>query len=671
MAKPGARSLAAFQERLDTAIARVRALHQAGKLSAAEQNYLRLIEAAPGQAHPLMLLGLIHLNRNDAAEALWLIDASLRIEPAQPAALNNRGNALQALGRFAEAVASYDRAIACRSDYAHAFNNRGNALLKLGRRDEALASYDQAIALKPDHAEAFYNRGNLLHELGRHEEAAASCDQAIALRPDHAQAHYNRGNALRELGRYEEALASYDRAIALAPRDAQALYNRGIVLQELERHEEAVADYGRAIAVAAGYVDAFYNRGNALHELGRDEEAVASYDRAIALKPDHTRAFNNRGNALDALGRYEEAVASYDQAIALEPGYARAFYNRGKTLQNLCRYEAAIASYERATAIKPDYAAAYWNKSLLLLLRGDFEAGWPPYEWRWARDDFPSPKRDFAQPRWRGAETLLGKTILLHAEQGLGDTIQFCRYAPLVAARGASVVLEVQPALRSLMASLDGVDRVVAFGEKLPRFDCHAPLLSLPLAFGTRLDSIPAPVRYLAARAEAVERWSAKLGPARRLRVGLVWSGHPRHRHDRHRSIALAALLPLLGSGAEIIGLQKEPRPADEAVLAETPGIRNLGPALGDMADTAALISALDLVIGVDTSVAHLAAALGKPVWLLLHHAPDWRWLLEREDSPWYPTARLFRQTEHGDWAGVIARVASALEAFTASAATG
>jgi tetratricopeptide (TPR) repeat protein len=671
LAKLEARSHAAFQERLNAAIARVRALNQAGKLNTTEQAYLRQIEEAPTKARTLMLLGLIYMSRRDAAQALWLFDASLRVDPKLAAALNNRGNALQDLGRPEEAVASYDEAIACRPDHAFAFNNRGNALKKLGRRDEALASYERAVALRPDYAEAFYNLGSLLHELGRLEAAVTSCDRAIALQPGYAMAFYNRGNALRELGRYEEALASYDSAIALAPGNAQALYNRGIALQELERHEEAVASYDRAIALAPKYIEALYNRGNALHVLGRNEEAVASYDRALALWPDNARALNNRGNALQHLGRDAEALADYEKAVTLDPGYARAFYNRGKALQNLHRYEEAMASYDKAIALEPNYASAHWNKSLLLLLRGEFAEGWRLYEWRWARDDFTSPKRGFTQPLWLGAESLAGRTILLHAEQGFGDTIQFCRYAPLVAAKGAKVVLEVQRALHSLMASLRGVHQLVAAGALLPPFDCHTPLVSLPLAFGTTLDGIPSRVPYLKANGAAIERWSKALGPASRPRVGLAWSGSPTHRHDRSRSIPLAALAPLTRCSVEIVSLQKEPRPTDGAILAGHREIRNLGPKLGDFADTAALISTLDLVISVDTAVAHLAGALGKPVWVLVPYAPDWRWLLDREHSPWYPTARLFRQQTAGDWAGVVARVADALGALAASAAAG
>ncbi|MGD9538131.1 MAG: tetratricopeptide repeat protein [Alphaproteobacteria bacterium] len=479
-----------------------------------------------------------------------------------------------------------------------------------------------------------------------------------------AAAALARGNALQAQGRLDEALASFDAAIALAPALTGAYFNRGNLLDRLKRYDEAIASYEQAIARDPAFAAAYNHLGNTLRKRGRYQEALACHEKVIALRGDYPQAYTNRGNALQELGRFDQALASFDKAIALEPGYARAFYNRGNLLSLWGRHDEAIASYDRAVAAKPDYAAAHWNKSLLLLLRGDFEAGWPLYEWRWACDEFPSAKRDFAQPLWLGAEALSGKTILLHAEQGLGDTIQFCRYAPLVTAHGAKVMIEVQRPLKSLVESLEGASHVVPRGNALPRFDCQTPLLSLPLALGTRLDSIPAQVPYLKASAASMCYWAETLGERRRLRVGLAWSGSPTHKHDRNRSIALAELLPLLACDADLIGLQKEVRPEDSAVLASAPPLNNPGPSLADFADTAALIANLDLVISVDTAVAHLAGALGKPVWIMLPFEPDWRWLLGRDDSPWYPTARLFRQAAPGDWGGVVARIAAALKAF-------
>ena len=348
--------------------------------------------------------------------------------------------------------------------------------------------------------------------------------------------------------------------------------------------------------------------------------------------------------------------------LALRPDHAEAYYNRGIALQSMLRLPEALESYRRAVALRPDYALAHWNESLCRLLMGDFEGGWREYEWRREVREFAPQYHDFPRPLWLGEQEVAGRTILLHAEQGFGDTLQFCRYASLLAARGARVILEVQPPLKSLLTRLSGPAMVLAQGEPLPEFDLHCPLMSLPLACGTTLDTVPAAERYLTADPERVAACSARLGNTARPRVGLVWSGNPAHGNDYARSIALVDLLGSLdGAGVTFVSLQKDVRSHDRATLAARADILHCGEELRDFDDTAAWIEAMDLVISVDTSVAHLAGALGKPVWVLLPYAPDWRWLLEREDSPWYPTARLFRQPRSGDWDGVLLAVACAL----------
>jgi Tetratricopeptide repeat/Glycosyltransferase family 9 (heptosyltransferase) len=349
--------------------------------------------------------------------------------------------------------------------------------------------------------------------------------------------------------------------------------------------------------------------------------------------------------------------------LAVKVDYAEAFNNRGVALQEQKRLDEALTSYDQAIVLKPDYADAHWNFSLLRLLTGDFERGWAESEWRWKNASLDLSERTFSQPLWIGAEAIDGKTLLLHHEQGLGDAIQFCRYVPLVAARGARVVLEVDRPLRQLMSGLAGVSHCLCKGEALPNFDMHCPLLSLPLAFGTLLETIPSTTPYLSVPAP-VQDWEAKLGPKDRLRVGLVWSGNPRHRDDIKRSIELNALSSLFDVAATFVSLQKELRAGDAALLRERSDIISLGQSFENFADTAALISCLDLVISVDTSVAHLAGALGRPVWILLPFVPDWRWLLDRDDSPWYPTARLFRQTNTRDWHSVVDHVRTALNEF-------
>jgi tetratricopeptide (TPR) repeat protein len=486
------------------------------------------------------------------------------------------------------------------------------------------------------------------------------------VRPDFAEALSNRGLTLHELKRFEEALASFDGALKVRPDYAEALSNRGATLHELKRFEEALASFDRALEVRPHYAEALFNRGNTLRQLKRLEEALVSFDRALEVRPDYAEALSNRGNILRQLMRFEEALASFDRALKVRPDYAEALSNLGVTLHELKRLEEALVSFDRALEVRPDYAEAHCNGALCRLLVGNFDHGWEKNEWRWETEQLRKERRNFAQPLWLGSKEIEGKKILLHGEQGFGDSIQFCRYVPLVAERAAQVILEVPEALHELMGTLNCSIQMVSRGEPLPQFDMHCPLLSLPLAFRTRLESIPSATPYLRALPQAATRWTARLGTKDRARVGLVWSGRPGHKNDHNRSLKLSALLPLLDVDAVFVSLQQDVRADDATVLKDCDDIFHFGDELKNFSDTAALISNLDLVISVDTSVAHLAGALAKPVWVLLPFVPDWRWLLDRNDSPWYPTARLFRQDHTRTWDDVILRVRRALHDFTA-----
>jgi Flp pilus assembly protein TadD len=458
------------------------------------------------------------------------------------------------------------------------------------------------------------------------------------------------------LGRPEEALAAYDRCISLRTGYAEAHFNRGNVLKELRRLKEALESYGQAITLNPRYVQAYNNRGTVFYELRQWTEALESYDRAVALKPDNAIAFNNRGNALKEIGRWEEALENYDRAIALKPEYVRAYNNRGVALHGLRRWEEARASYDQAISLDSNSPAPYWNKAQLENLLGNFEEGWRLFEWRW-KEVQKAELRGFPQPLWLGAESLAGKTILIHAEQGLGDCIQFCRYVPLLELKGAQVVLEVPRPLRALIASLPGSRQLVERGETLPPVDFQCPMLSLPLALGTRVETIPRNVPYLFSDPQKELFWQARLGSRTRPRIGLVWSGRAEHSNDQHRSLSLKAFSSLLELPYEFHSLQKEYREKDQAWLSASTQLKDHAADLKDFSDTAALISQMDLVLSVDTSVAHLTGALGRPLWLLLPYLPDYRWFLDREDSPWYPTAVLFRQPAAGDWESVILKV--------------
>ena len=665
--------------------------YQRADWSEAENTCRLILNVRPDHFEALNVLGAITARTGRTREALELLSRAVSVNPGDAEAHNNRGNALADLGRPEAALESCERAIALRPDFAEAHNNRGVALAEIGRPEAALESYDKAIALEPDFAEAHNNRGNALADLGCPEAALECYERAIALRPDYAEAWNNRGSALRSLGRPEAALASYERAIALRPEYAKACNNHGSTLWDLGRPEAALKSYERAIALRPDFAEAYYNRGNALADLGHTGAALESYEQAIALKADYAEAWNNRGVALASLKRHEAALESYERAIALRPAYAEAWNNRGNALSDLKRPEAALESYERAIALTPayaeawnnrgnalsdlkhpgpalesyeraialtaDHAAAHFNLAICRLRLGDFARGWEAYEWRWEVEELATDRRDFPQPLWLGMQSLAGKTILLHSEQGFGDTLHFCRYAKLVAALGANVVLEVQPALLPLLGNLEGTTQVLPRGDPLPAFDYRCPLMSLPLAFKTDLNDIPAGIPYIRSDARRVAAWQKKLGIRTGLRIGLAWRGNKLKKDDRNRSIALEELLPLVSGQAEWISLQKELRETDAELLASRADIRHTGDQLLDFADTAALVELMDLVITVDTSVAHLAGAMGKAVWILLPFNPDWRWLLDREDSAWYPTARLYRQPAFGDWSSVIRRV--------------
>ena len=561
-------------------------------------------------------------------------------------------------GEIAEAERLCHLLINVKPDYFDALYLSGVVAGQTGRAGEAVGLLSRAVSADPGHADAHYYRGVALGELNRPVEALESYERAIALNPDHADAHYNRGVLHAQFDRNALALESYDRVIAINPDSAEAHNNRGTVLARLHRHAEAVESYERAIALKPDYAKAYNNRGVSLaSELNRFVEAVESYERAIALKPEYAEAHNNRGLALSELNRPAEAVQGYERAIMLKPDYAEALYNLGNAFRDLGRNEEAIDRYQRALALKPDYASAHWNLADTRLLLGDFARGWQEYEWRWKLADRDDGRRDFEQPLWLGAQPLDGRSILLHSELGLGDTLQFCRYAKQVSALGARVILEVQPPLLPLLAQLEGVALAVPRGGPLPAFDCHCPLMSLPLAFKTDLSSIPADIPYIRTDPARVAAWQEKLGRTDKPRVGVVWSGSRSQRNDR-RSMTLANMLPLMRGHADWVSLQKDVDAADADLLASSSELRHFGSELTDFADTAALVELMDLVVTVDTSVAHVAGAMGKPVWILLPlNAHDWRWMLDREDSIWYPTARLFRQTADGDWKSLVSRV--------------
>ncbi|MBB5399129.1 tetratricopeptide repeat protein [Paraburkholderia youngii] len=558
------------------------------------------------------------------------------------------------------------------------------ALQQNGALVEAEEMYREILELKPKHGDALRWLGELALQTGRLQEGVDLLKKALAVNARQPAVHSNLAYALNALQRHDEALACAERALVMQPKFADALNNRGNALAALYRPLEALASYERALSIAPEFAPAWNNRACVLRDLGRYTDALDSCDRALALQPGYPDAWSNRGNVLGDLNQPHEAERCYQRALELSPGFVDAWNNLGLAQIDLNQREQALSSYQRALALNPASVETHWNQALCLLQMGRFESGWREYEWRWERSRIKAGRRAFAQPLWLGDFALDGKTILLHAEQGLGDTLQFCRYATLVAKLGAKVVLEVPGPLLRLLSTLDGVDQLIEAGQPLPPFDCHCPLLSLPLAFSTNEASIPAATPYLFAQPAAVGEWRERIEPhgntnadgnaIKPLNVGLVWAGENRaqvaelRKIDARRSLAFEQFAPLLDvPNVRFFSVQKGAAAAQLAESAYRERVADYTELLHDFADTAALVASLDLVISVDTSTAHLAGALDKPVWILNRFDTCWRWLLERSDTPWYPSARLFRQPQLGAWKSVIDAVRDALADLSAS----
>ena len=555
------------------------------------------------------------------------------------------GLACQGQGRSAEAISWLQQAIRCKPDLIRAYNDLGISLSRAGRWEEAGASFQQAIRLKPDYAEAHNNLGSVFRELGKHGEALASFQQAVRCAPHFSVGFNNLGVAFLQAGRLAEALESFQQATRLAPEFAEARQNAGIVLNRLGRLEEASQSFQHALRLTPDAVESLVGLASVFHQQNKFDEAINTSRRALELKPDHAEAHNNLGQML------------------LETGQT----------------EAALAEYGRALLLKPDYADAHWNRGLLLLLLGRFRDGWLEYQWRRVLKKMSfEPLR---RPLWDGS-ALNGRTILLHSEQGAGDIFQAIRFAPVVKKLGATVVVSCPGRLLPLLSRCPGIDQLAARESTLPHFDVHAPLMSLPGILGTKIETIPAEVPYIFAEPGLTEYWRGELCNWPGLKVGIAWQGDPKFPGDRQRSIPLQSFVRLgkiqtdretrRQGDRETIHFFSVQKGLGSEQLAEVSGelaITNLGPRLDETAgafmDTAAVMKNLDVVVTSDTSIAHLAGALGVRVWLAATLVPDWRWLLGREDSPWYPNMRLFRQSRKGDWDGVFERIAAELRTLS------
>ncbi|MBW7968443.1 tetratricopeptide repeat protein [Bradyrhizobium sp. BR 10289] len=628
----------------------------------------RIFEIDADHAPALVTLGDALAVKGEQEGAVAAFRRALVRRPDDAGLHNKLGVALGELSRFDEAEAAYRRALAFDAHLTRACFNLAVALAGQGRLTEAEEAYRAVIAREPNYRGVWLNLGNVLVDQKRLCEAETAYRRGLVEDPDDPGLLCNLGAVLYRQGLLEGAIVQYRRAIALAPDNATALRLLGLVLHEAGQLLEAAAIYRRCFALDASDHVIASNLGACLSELGELDEAISACEHALLLKPDHAPAWTNLGIIFEKQERIDEAVAAHRCAVVADPDYAKGHANLAVALRNAGEIDEALAVSHRAIALDPEQPLAQYNHAHFLLMNGDLAGGFEAYRWRRKCRTLSDGDPTFTEPEWRG-EPLQGRTVLLFAEYGLGDALHFVRYVPMVTAMGGKTILQVQPALAGLLRQLPDVT-VIPRGETLPAFDLQLPLMSLPRVFGTTLDTIPADIPYLHPDPAKLARWRAALADVTALKVGVVWAGNARHKGDRQRSLSAEAVLPrLVMPGVQLYSLQKEPRPGDGEVLAALgTDIIDLAPALGDFADTAAAVAALDLVIAVDTSVAHLAGALGRPVWMLTPYALDWRWLRDREDSPWYPTMRLFRQRAPREWDDPLMRISAALAVLAAKA---
>lgn len=698
-------------------------LHEQGNLDDAQQCYMQVLHEHPQHQTALHLFGITLYQQTRYVESDFVLQQAQTLAPDDSALLSDRGLVLLAKADFLAATACFEQAIKIDATMSAAWNNLGVAYQHLQRFDEAIQCWQRVLSLTPTHRDTLINFGNLLLEQGRNadaldvfgqllqhhphvsiswrvtakaltqaglnEQALHYIQQALQLSPDCADCLTEQGAILRQLSRYDAALVCYQHVAYIEPNNADADNNCGVILDDLKRHDEAQHYYQQALQKQPQHTDALFNfavnlekRGlwerarlhyqqltqqqpqhvNAWHGLAglllkqrRLNDALGCYRRALMLSPNNAELWHDCAIVLRDMQRHWLALSCLWRAIQLRPHYANAMNTHGMMLYELRQFDDAQADFKRARELAPELSETYLNQAYCHLMQGQMLLGWQLYEWRqlWLHEN--AKPRQWTQPQWRGEPFLAGQTILLHAEQGYGDTIQFCRYASLVAQRGAQVILEVPAALHRLLSRLPHIERLIVRGDNLPDHDWQCPLMSLPLAFATTLNAIPHAAGYLSEPNKAPSK------PHQRPQIGFAWAGNAMHHNDRARSMPLAMFKPLLSVlSADYVCLQ-HPLPAHIQHAIAATHVRFLPETIDDFAATAAIVAELDLVITVDTAVAHLAGAMGKEVWILLAYNNDWRWLTERADSPWYDSARLFRQSTLGDWQSVVNDVSQAL----------
>ncbi len=662
----------------------------------AERLYQIILSEYPNHFEALFLLGLLNIGRNEFKAAVDLFSKALNVKPGNADVYNymavawlglskyeyaleclkksvkskpdyaeahyNMGVVFQETGDMGNAELCYKRAINCGPENAAAYHNLALLLCGQGRLKDSEINYKRAIELNSNYFLAYNNLGDLLQKSCRLPEAVDCYKRAVKLKPDYADAYYNLGIALQRLGNYSDAVTSFRQAIMIKPDSAMFHYHLGNALRSNSEFEESVKSYREALKFQSGNAEIYLNLGVSLLKSGMLKESILNCYKAIDLNPDYAEAYHNLGVAFNDLARFNDAVNSYRRALQLKPDFREAQVNLGNSYKNMLKLDEAIKCFSLALTDKDEYDPARMNMALTLLLKGDFDRGWPAYEHRLQKKE--SPRREFHSPRWDGT-SLNGKTILVYSEQGLGDTIQFVRFLPMLKKGGARVVFECQESLFNLMKKCDGIDEIVVFKnniDPLLDLDFHLPLLSLPLMLGVTLDSIPATVPYVFPDSEIISKMAAILASTGNFKVGIVWAGNPKQSNDRNRSCHLDCFAPLSNiPGVTLYSLQKG---SPESQINNPPDgleVCDLNSVMGGFSDTAAFIHNLDLVISVDTAVAHLAGAIGKPVWVLVCYCPTWYFQLGSNDCLWYPTMRLFRQPQPEDWGSVLQDVAVAL----------
>jgi tetratricopeptide (TPR) repeat protein len=641
---------------------------QAGNLPAAEQACREVLAADGNNAEALHLLGVIahRVGRNDAA--VQQVRQAIAAAPEVASYYNTLGYLLRLGGHYSDAVAALERAIALQADYADAFNNLGIAHAESGSLEAAEKAYRKAMDCRSEFPEAQNNLGNLLYRMGRIEESLAAFDAATTLRPDYAEAHANRGDAFLNQGKLAEAAEAYRKAVEAGPNWPNGWYKLGNAFFQANQFDNALKAYQRCIDLNPNFMRGLTNLGATLEKLARYEEAAMILRHALVLSPNDVSALKNLGHVVLKLGHVGEGLHLLRRAVELSPEDADAHYSLGNALLRMERLQEALNCYKRVRDLQPTAARAYFAPAAVLLMNGQYNEGWATYESRFDMAAYKSNVANVHERLWDGSP-LAGRRLLVHVEQGFGDTLMFIRYVPLLRERvgEGAIYLACEPELHSILQSLPGVDGVFKLGsDQKVTYDVQVPLLSLPNRFRTTVETIPSKVPYIRPPEKAKTRVARRDG---RLAVAFIWAGRPTHSDDRFRSCNLNWFRALFDiPGVDFYSIQWGPRAAELKPDEARDNVFNLSDSLTDFGETAAIIDQMDLVISIDSAVAHLAGALGKPVWTILAFGGEWRWLFRREDTPWYPTMRLFRQHILGDWRPVFQRIGGALQQLAAGA---